>query len=58
MKLVIRIFALTVVVAGATAAATSPKSAPALRGHQSATATMPAPACGPYMGCAIEPAAK
>jgi len=57
MKSVIRIFALSVVVAGAAAAATTPKAAPALPSHQSATASMPSPACGPGKpgGCMVNP---
>lgn len=52
MKLVIRIFALSVVVAGIAAAGFSPKSAPALSSHLSATGSMPIPTCGPRMpGC-------
>ena len=49
MKLAIRIFALTLIVAGAAAAATTPKTAQPIQSHQSATASMPAPGCGPYM---------
>jgi len=57
MKLVIRIFALSVVVAGAAAAATSPKTAPAIPSHQSATVSMPGPMCGPGQpaGCVASP---
>jgi hypothetical protein len=47
MKLVIRILALSVVVAGGAAAAITPRTAPAINSHQSATATMPVPACVP-----------
>ena len=49
MKLAIRIFALSVVVAGAAAAAVTPKTAPIIPSHQSATASMPIPGCGPYI---------
>jgi len=49
MKHVIRIFALSVVVAGAAAAAVTPKNAPAVTNHQSATASVPTPACGGRM---------
>jgi hypothetical protein len=49
MKLAIRIFALSVVVAGAAAAATTPRSAPAIPSHQSASASLPIPECGPYI---------
>ena len=52
MKLAIRIFALTIVVAGAAAAATTPKTASAIPSHQSATAHLPVPECGPGIpGC-------
>jgi hypothetical protein len=49
MKLAIRIFALTIIVAGAAAAATTPKTAQPIQSHQSASASMPTPACGPYI---------
>jgi hypothetical protein len=54
MKLAIRIFALTIVVAGAAAAATTPKTTPPVASHQSATARFPTPACGPYI-CPAKP---
>lgn len=47
MKLIVRIFALSVVVAGAVAALKSPVSAHAMTNHQSATAGLPVPTCGP-----------
>ncbi|MGA2350546.1 MAG: hypothetical protein ABSF70_08955 [Terracidiphilus sp.] len=46
MKLAIRIFALSLVIAGVTAAAVTPKTAPAIQSHQSATAHVPVPLCG------------
>jgi hypothetical protein len=49
MKLAIRIFALLIVLAGVASAALAPKSAPALASHQSATASLPAPGCGPHV---------
>ena len=49
MKNVVRIFALSVVVAGAAAAAFSPSSKPVVASHQSATAANPTPGCGPYI---------
>ncbi len=54
MKLAIRIFALSVVVAGAAAAAVTPKTAPVIASHQSATASFPTPMCGPYI-CPAQP---
>jgi hypothetical protein len=54
MKLAIRIFALTLVAAGAAAAATTPRTAQPIASHQSATAHMPTPGCGPYI-CPPEP---
>jgi hypothetical protein len=54
MKLVIRIFVLSVVVAGAAAAAVTPKTTPVVPSHQSATASFPMPACGPYI-CPANP---
>ena len=52
MKLVVRIFALSVVVAGVAAAAITPKNAPSLPSHQSPSATFPIPMCGPGIpGC-------
>jgi len=55
MKLAIRIFALSIVVAGAAAAATTQKSATGIPNHQSATDSMPGPGCGPHMGCPTLP---
>ncbi len=59
MKLAIRVFAFCVVVAGVAAAATSPKTAPFMPSHQSATATFPIPQCGPNTppgsGCVASP---
>ncbi|MGD0682905.1 MAG: hypothetical protein ABR990_12755 [Terracidiphilus sp.] len=49
MKLAIRIFALTIIIAGAAAAATTPKTAQPIQSHQSATATLPTPGCDPYL---------
>jgi hypothetical protein len=49
MKLAIRIFALTIVAAGVAAAATTPRTAPPIASHQSATATLPVPGCDPYI---------
>jgi hypothetical protein len=51
MKTAIRIFALSLVVAGAAAAAVTPKNATPVVSHQSAAASMPVPGCGPHMGC-------
>ena len=51
MKLAIQIFALSVAVAGVAAASVSPKTASAMANHLSATASMPAPCCGPHMYC-------
>lgn len=51
MKLVIRIFALSVVVAGAAAAAITPSSKPVVASHQAATAANPIPICGPGITC-------
>ena len=47
MKLTIRILALTVVLVGGAAAAVTPKPAHAIQSHQSATASLPIPGCGP-----------
>jgi hypothetical protein len=56
MKFAIRIFALSVVVAGGAAAATTSKTAPVvLPSHQSATARMPVPVCSRWF-CAVDPA--
>jgi hypothetical protein len=49
MKLVVRIFALSLVIAGAAAASVSSSTTNPVRSHQSATETMPVPACGPYV---------
>jgi hypothetical protein len=55
MKLVLRIFALSIVVVGGVASILAPKDAAALASHQSATASMPSPACGGHMGCYASP---
>ena len=47
MKLAIRIFALSVVFAGAAAASVSSSTTRALPSHQSATASNPIPLCAP-----------
>jgi len=53
MKLALRIFAFAVVVAGAAAASFSsaPSHSNPIVSHQSATASLPSPGCGPGMGC-------
>ena len=52
MKLVIRMFALTVVFAGVAAASVTPSAKPAIPSHQSATASNPIPVCAPGVpGC-------
>jgi len=47
MKLAVRIFALSIVLAGAAAASLSSTSSRALPSHQSATANFPTPGCLP-----------
>jgi hypothetical protein len=55
MKLVIRLFALCVVVAGVAAAATTSKvSTVVFASRQSATASMPSPCCGGHMACPVQ----
>jgi len=51
MKLIIRVLALSVVVAGLAAASVSSTPAHAIASHLSATAGLPTPTCGPGMGC-------
>ena len=51
MKIAIRIFALSVVVAGAAAASVSSSTTRIFPSHQAATAEMPYPQCGPGMPC-------
>ena len=52
MKLIFRVFALAVVFAGAAAASVSSSTMHAIPSHQSATASLPMPACGPGIpGC-------
>lgn len=52
MKLAIRIFALSVVVAGLAAAYSSSAATPVFASHQSATASEPVPLCAPGLpGC-------
>ena len=55
MKLTIRIFALAIVFVGVAAASVTPSTKHVVASHQSATASMPAPGCGPYMGCPTNP---
>jgi hypothetical protein len=47
MKLVVRILGLSVVLAGAAAASLSSSTPKVLASHQSATAGLPIPVCGP-----------
>lgn len=47
MKIVVRIFALSLVVAGAAAAGLSSSTSTVLASHQSATSGLPVPTCGP-----------
>jgi len=47
MKLVVRILALSVVVAGGAAAAVTPKTTPAINSQQSASSSLPTPGCVP-----------
>ena len=49
MKLMIRIFALTVVAAGLAAASTASHPVQALGSSLSATSSLPIPSCGPGM---------
>jgi len=49
MKLAIRIFALSVVFAGAAAATVSSSTTHVIASHQSATSELPVPACGPHV---------
>jgi hypothetical protein len=52
MKLAVRIFALSVVIAGAAAASVSSSTTRGIGSHQSGTETLPMPTCGPHMpGC-------
>lgn len=52
MKLVVRIFALSLVIAGAAAAGISSTAPRAIASHQSATGRLPVPTCGPGIpGC-------
>jgi flagellar basal body-associated protein FliL len=56
MKLAVRIFALSVVIAGAAAASLSSSTTHAVRSHQSATDTLPVPMCGPHIPtCPAQP---
>jgi len=51
MKLAIRTFAICAVLAGAAAVSLSSPTTHALASHQSATAGMPVPICGPWVPC-------
>ncbi|MGA2672411.1 MAG: hypothetical protein ABSE99_04205 [Terracidiphilus sp.] len=54
MKLAVRIFAFSIVLVGAAAAAVTPKTTTVVASHQSATATLPVPGCGPHI-CPANP---
>ncbi len=54
MKLALRIFAFSIVLAGVAAAAVTPRTAAVVSSHQSATASMPGPGCGPHI-CPVNP---
>ena len=59
MKLAVRIFALSVVIAGATAASLSSSTSQVIVSHQAATAGLPLPGCGPNVpGCPKSPGVK
>ncbi|MDR3792132.1 MAG: hypothetical protein P4L03_02010 [Terracidiphilus sp.] len=49
MKLIVRVLAVLVVIAGFAAASMSSASAKSVVSHQTATAHMPLPGCGPYV---------
>ena len=51
MKLAFRAFTICVVLAGAAAVSMSPATTGAIPGHQSATAGLPVPLCGPWEPC-------
>ncbi|HWE87116.1 MAG TPA: hypothetical protein VG267_19375 [Terracidiphilus sp.] len=55
MKLALRVFAFAVVVAGAAAASLSSSAPRAIASHQSATAALPVPGCGPKMPTCATP---
>ncbi len=59
MKLAVRIFALSVVIAGAAAASVTSSNTKVVRSHQAATETLPVPACGPYVPtCPSQPSGQ
>jgi len=51
MKFAIRVFALSVVVAGVSATAVTPKTATTFQSHQSATANLPGPSSMQFPVC-------
>jgi len=55
MKLAIRAFALSVVLAGAFAVSLSSGSAAAVPNHMAATSGLPVPVCTPDMPCQPDP---
>jgi hypothetical protein len=59
MKLVLRLFVLSITVAGGAAAAAS-MTTPAFPSHQSATASMPGPVCGygGHIPCEVSPSGR
>ncbi len=56
MKFMVRIFALSIVIAGAAAASLPSSTSHAVTSRQAATGLLPVPTCGPKMpGCAPPP---
>lgn len=55
MKLMVRTLAICAVIAGGAAVSLSTPTPHALPSHQSATAGLPVPLCGPWVPCPPEP---
>jgi hypothetical protein len=55
IKLIVRAFAICVVLSGAAAVSLSSASTHAMTSHQSATSAMPVPLCGPWAPCPPAP---
>ena len=55
MRLVVRTFAICIVLIGATAVSLSSASTKGVASHQAAAASLPVPICGPWVPCQPDP---
>jgi len=55
MKLIVRAFAVCIVLTGAAAVSLSSATTHSISSHHSATASLPVPLCGPWVPCPPDP---